>query len=500
MKLFIKYLILLTFFHLSGCHEKNYDIMDLLINKKTEAEKKTVIKNIEKKDIKENQIIKENRRASKDNSKKELFRKKETITDSDYIIDKAVEKKIDSEKTDNKEVEKNIKNSRNLNSRVLENIDKVEEEHFFKEYENENFSLNKKIGVMLPLTGENAAIGKLILNALELALFQSKDSNLELVIKDTKSNPKQARIVFIELIQENITNVIGPLFSKSLVAVEDLVKANTSVFALTNNKNLAKKGIWIFGIDPQEQTERILSFSINEGTQKLAALLPQNAYGLLLFQSITDFMEINSFSLERVEFYENSIVSQEQAAKKISQGFDKYEKYLKDIEENSVDESLINIEKIEKPFDNVFIAASGQSLTVLASQLQYNNVDPNKVQFLGIASWEDKSILSEPALDGGLFSTTSQLYQKDISRIYRNSFGKNMPKISMIAYDILALLNSAENNKESLNINTLINEEGFLGLRGLFRLNNNGTVERAHDIKIIKNKKFNINEKAKEVF
>ena len=55
-------------------------------------------------------------------------------------------------------------------------------------------------------------------------------------------------------------------------------------------------------------------------------------------------------------------------------------------------------------------------------------------------------------------------------------------------------------NQKSLNINTLINEEGFLGLRGLFRLNNNGTVERAHDIKIIKNKKFNINEKAKEIF
>ena len=64
---------------------------------------------------------------------------------------------------------------------------------------------------------------------------------------------------------------------------------------------------------------------------------------------------------------------------------------------------------------------TGQNLTVLSSQLQYNNVDPNKVQYLGIASWEDKSILSEPALNGGIFVTTSQLYQKKINKIYKNS-------------------------------------------------------------------------------
>ena len=49
---------------------------------------------------------------------------------------------------------------------------------------------------------------------------------------------------------------------------------------------------------------------------------------------------------------------------------------------------------MEKPFDSVFIAAAGQNLTVLSSQLQYNNVDPKIVQYLGISSWEDKSILN----------------------------------------------------------------------------------------------------------
>ena len=75
-----------------------------------------------------------------------------------------------------------------------------------------------------------------------------------------------------------------------------------------------------------------------------------------------------------------------------------------------------------------------------------------------------------------------------------------MPKVAMIAYDILALLIAIEKEKKTININDLINKEGFLGLRGLFRLSNNGTVERSFDLKTIKNKKFIVYEKANNFF
>ena len=155
---------------------------------------------------------------------------------------------------------------------------------------------------------------------------------------------------------------------------------------------------------------------------------------------------------------------------------------------------------MEKPFDSVFIAAGGQNLTVLSSQLQYNNVDPKIVQYLGISSWEDSSILNEPALEGGVFVTTSEMYQKKIKLIYKNSFNKEMPKIAMIAYDIVALLGSLNNLGSNFNIYDLVNDEGYIGLRGLFRLKKNGVVERAFQLKKIKNKKFTILKKANSQF
>ena len=92
--------------------------------------------------------------------------------------------------------------------------------------------------------------------------------------------------------------------------------------------------------------------------------------------------------------------------------------------------------------------------------------------------------------------TTSQLYQDKIKLIYKNSFDKEMPKIAMIAYDIVALLGSLEYIESFIDVNNLINDEGYIGLRGLFRLKNNGIVERTFQLKQVKNKKFSTLKKA----
>ena len=46
-----------------------------------------------------------------------------------------------------------------------------------------------QIGVLLPLTGEKKNIGLTILKALEIGIFQNSNSNIDLVIKDTKADP-----------------------------------------------------------------------------------------------------------------------------------------------------------------------------------------------------------------------------------------------------------------------------------------------------------------------
>ena len=206
----------------------------------------------------------------------------------------------------------------------------------------------------------------------------------------------------------------------------------------------------------------------------------------------------------RVEFFKESIDSQQKAAKKISKGFERYETYLKDLEENispdSNDENVIKKNVVEKPLDSIFIGASGQTLTILASQLQYSNVDPKKVIYAGTSSWEDESILQEPALNGGYFSATTDFLQKEVSKTYSIAYGTEMPKVAMVAYDILSLLSTTIKEYGDIKTQHLTNENGYLGLRGLFRLRVDGTVERTFQIKTIKKAKFRVFQKAAEFF
>ena len=53
----------------------------------------------------------------------------------------------------------------------------------------------------------------------------------------------------------------------------------------------------------------------------------------------------------------------------------------------------------------------------------------------------------------------------------------------MVAYDILSLLNASLKENGGLEIKYLLNQNGYLGLRGLFRLKIDGTVERTFQIK-----------------
>ena len=494
---FVKiFFILIIFLFITACHEKDYDIIRDFIMKEQEDKSSKKLETLET-----DKAIK----AKVENKKKEAgnLAKKDKQVDS---LEAKEPKKKKFQRVDKGEESKELKVDKNT-SRVLEVLESqkekiVETQSQTTKEEESTFNNIIKVGVMLPLSGEHSEIGNLILNAIEMAVFQTEENKLELHIKDTEAKSDKAKKVLSELIDEGVKVVIGPLFSKSLAAIQsEVASKNINIFALTNNINLRNKGIWIFGVDPQAQTEKVLRYALEKGSKNIAALLPQNAYGLLLFDTITSFTQANLMKIEKIEFYNFSLESQRETAQKISEGFKDYKLYLDKIKEQDNEEEKVNeVLFMEKPFDSVFIAAAGQNLTVLSSQLQYNNVDPKIVQYLGISSWEDSSILNEPALEGGVFVTTSEMYQKKIKLIYKNSFNKEMPKIAMIAYDIVALLGSLNNLGSNFNIYDLVNDEGYIGLRGLFRLKKNGVVERAFQLKKIKNKKFTILKKANSQF
>ena len=88
---------------------------------------------------------------------------------------------------------------------------------------------------MVPLTGEFKEIGKSILNATKLAINKINNDKVLIVPKDTKASPEITLKVAKELRDSGIQIVIGPLFNKNLIYLNELDKM---IFLSLSNKVL----------------------------------------------------------------------------------------------------------------------------------------------------------------------------------------------------------------------------------------------------------------------
>ena len=93
--------------------------------------------------------------------------------------------------------------------------------------------INKiKIGLLVPLTGDNAKLGKQILNSVRLAIKDINSTQLEIFPKDTQSNPNKTLRSAIELEKMGINVVIGPVFYENIIYLNEL--ENVTFLSLTN--------------------------------------------------------------------------------------------------------------------------------------------------------------------------------------------------------------------------------------------------------------------------
>ena len=74
-----------------------------------------------------------------------------------------------------------------------------------------------KIGLLIPLSGNNAEIGKQIVKATRLALKDINSGTLEIFPKDTQSDPNKTLRAAIELSNLGVNLIIGPVFYDNLI-------------------------------------------------------------------------------------------------------------------------------------------------------------------------------------------------------------------------------------------------------------------------------------------
>ena len=70
---------------------------------------------------------------------------------------------------------------------------------------------NIKIGLLIPLSGDNKEIGQQIIKSTRVALKDINSKNIEIIPRDTNSNSEQAIKSAIELKNLGVKIIIGPV-------------------------------------------------------------------------------------------------------------------------------------------------------------------------------------------------------------------------------------------------------------------------------------------------
>jgi branched-chain amino acid transport system substrate-binding protein len=322
-----------------------------------------------------------------------------------------------------------------------------------------------KVALLLPLSGQNAAAGRALLQAAEMGVFDSAGDDFSLIVRDSAA-PGGPAMAVSSAMQEGAQLVLGPVFSTEIAPAAQAAGGVVPVISFSNDRSAARPGVFVLGLAPQAQVERVVQYAAGQQVKRFAILYPNSAYGNAVRQA-----------------YQNSVV---QAGGEVAM-MQAYDPGATDF--ISTMQSLSGSYK-SSGFDALMIPEGGQKLRAVAAMLPGFDIPiagpgggptpAGAVRLLGTALWNDPNLAREQILAGGWFASTPPDRWTAFSQRYQSIYGTAPDPRAGVVYDAVTLAVALAKSKAGgdFSVTRLTDPSGFSGVTGLFRLNGDGTTSR----------------------
>ncbi len=335
-----------------------------------------------------------------------------------------------------------------------------------------------KIGLLVPLSGENAPLGEQIIKSIRMALNDIDDNKIEFYPKDTASDPNVTLRSAKELEQMGITLVIGPIFYKNLIYLNEV--KNITFLSLTNKTLDLHKNIISSGINSTSQLNTIKKFLELNEIQKSVFLIPNLDYDLEIKKGIRD---------SKIKFYKEHYYDIEPT--KLTKQIEKITNY--EIRKQNLLDEILRIENSDNPnkeeeieelnkkytlgnlkFDSVIIADFDESLKSVITSLLYADVSPKDKYIITFNQWFDESLLLETSSQSIYYPSINKKNLDDFKIKFFNEFNFNPNHLSLLSYDLVGLIYYLSLKNEILDISKVFKSRNtFKGKIGVFIVENN---------------------------
>ena len=316
-----------------------------------------------------------------------------------------------------------------------------------------------RIALLVPMSGRNGAVGQSIANATTMALLDTNADNLRITTYDTARGPEAATR---QAIAEGNKLILGPLLGSNIASVTAPARAaDVPVISFSNDTGAAGPDVFIMGHVPEQSIARTIQYAHTQGSQNFAIIAPDGEYGARAEQAARSAVAAYGGNLVWTERFARGNTSIVSAAERL---------------------------KAHGGFDTVLIA-DGARLAAQAARVLKSDGN-GATQLLGTELWSGEgSVTRASALRGAWFSAVSDNRYKRFVDSYEARFGSQPYRIATLGYDaVLLTLRVARDWRVGRDFpdGALRNEDGFLGLDGAFRFHRNGLVERAFEVREVR--------------
>ncbi len=336
-----------------------------------------------------------------------------------------------------------------------------------------------KIGLVVPLSGQYAKIGKSVLNASRLALNSINDDRIEILPRDTKSDPVSTYEVSRNLYENfGVKIIIGPIFNNNITELGKLPEI--TFISLTNKLENNPENVISAGVNAISQLNAIKKFLKKKNLERTIFLLPDSKFK----NEIENAINKTQLKLKDKFVYNTDPTLLTAQIEKITRYRQRKQNLINEITrlENSNDpKKEKKIEKLNTKdtlgginFDSVVIADFDENLKSVATSLLYTDVSSDRVNYITLNQWFDDSLLKESSMQPIYFPSINKKNYDKFSSDFNNSFSYFPNQISFLSYDIIGLVYYLiYKNNYLVEKKIFYKKNRFKGKIGIFEINKN---------------------------
>lgn len=373
----------------------------------------------------------------------------------------------------------------------------------------------KKIGVILPVTGKNAAFAQRALNAIRLGLkLEDKNPAYSIVVYDSQSTPSVAAAGVEKLLRDDhVIAIMGGLSSKEAQAISSQAEYFQVPFISFSQKSgLTDDTDYTFrnSVTPEMQVARLLTYAFNTlKAKRFAMLYPNDPYGVEFANKYWNLVlagggeivaaqpfetkdtDLNSYVQKLLGTYHVEARPEEYAARKkeIADRDKKKTAESKGKKKSSREhETQENLLSPIVDFDVLFVPDSGKALGQVIAFMKNNDV--TQMTYLGTNLWNTPDLSRRVTGNSAVFfvdaSFTPEEQQKsDFHGKYFTQYQEEPTLVEAQIYEAAEILRDIIGSSH-ISRNSLASELSILGRHsGAYteiRMNNNHEIERPLNI------------------